>query len=577
MSLKSLLERIFYINHIEKADEEGVNKIILLHIFNSLGIVLFLIFGIYSFFSGDSSRALIIISVLLFSVLNIVLLRQTRKWKFTAISGITIVGLFYLYLYVEGAAANSGHLWVLSFPVIAILILNFKLGSIFSFLFLALMILIDSMPENSPIQSHYSQMFTFRVYAAYLFIYGVCSFYDFLQEKAALLHENKISDSENANKIKEEFISQLSHQIRTPLNNIMVVGKLLENTQIDSKQQDMLNTIIASTNNLVSVVNSIGKISSFEVGEKRFEKISFDLFSTINSTLQLFKNENTENVAITLTFSEQLRYNLVGEPIKIKQIFLKLIDTLLENKKQDKINIAIQIGIISETKTNVSLEFRIKSDKLIYHGEDGETEKYFYKTSDNVNEYVDLSIIKKLLESIGSKLDFFSDKEQSEFLFVLNFKKDSGTAPKIAEVKSDEPKIEKPKIEPINLIDAEILLVEDNIVNQKIVNLSLKKLVKNIDIANNGKEALDKFGSSKYHLILMDIQMPVMDGITATKKIREIENTTNSHTPIIAITANALAGDREYCLAAGMNEYISKPFQIEDLVDKMKKLLSGDV
>lgn len=118
------------------------------------------------------------------------------------------------------------------------------------------------------------------------------------------------------------------------------------------------------------------------------------------------------------------------------------------------------------------------------------------------------------------------------------------------------------------------MLVEDNQINQKIVILSLKNIVKTIDIANNGKEALDMFGSTKYDLILMDIQMPVMDGITATRKIRELESSISSNSiPIIALTANALAGDRETCLAAGMNDYISKPFQIEMLVQKMRDLL----
>jgi CheY-like chemotaxis protein len=126
----------------------------------------------------------------------------------------------------------------------------------------------------------------------------------------------------------------------------------------------------------------------------------------------------------------------------------------------------------------------------------------------------------------------------------------------------------------VEIGEASILLVEDNLINQKIVLLSLEKLVRNIDIASNGKEALDKFGTANYDLILMDIQMPVMDGFLATKKIREIEASTNSFTPIIAITANAMSGDREACLAVGMDDYISKPFQIDILVEKMKTLLS---
>jgi CheY-like chemotaxis protein len=121
------------------------------------------------------------------------------------------------------------------------------------------------------------------------------------------------------------------------------------------------------------------------------------------------------------------------------------------------------------------------------------------------------------------------------------------------------------------------LLVEDNTINQKIVVLSLKNYIKNIDVASNGKEALDKFGTSKYDLILMDVQMPVIDGFVATRKIREIEATTNSHTPIIAITANALHGDREKCIAAGMDDYISKPFQVEILIEKIKELLYSKV
>ena len=126
----------------------------------------------------------------------------------------------------------------------------------------------------------------------------------------------------------------------------------------------------------------------------------------------------------------------------------------------------------------------------------------------------------------------------------------------------------------VNLKDANILLVEDNLINQKIVLLSLKGMVKNIDFANNGKEALEKFGTNKYDIILMDIQMPVMDGIIATKKIRETESSTNIQTPIIAITANALSGDRENYLAVGMNDYISKPFQVDILVQKMRDLLT---
>jgi CheY-like chemotaxis protein len=123
------------------------------------------------------------------------------------------------------------------------------------------------------------------------------------------------------------------------------------------------------------------------------------------------------------------------------------------------------------------------------------------------------------------------------------------------------------------LKDINILLVEDNLINQKITLLTLRPLVNNIDTAANGKEAMDKLGSGDYDLILMDIQMPVMNGIIAAEKIRELEAGTGTHIPIIAITANAMIGDREKCLSAGIDEYISKPFQPAALIEKIKEIL----
>jgi len=162
---------------------------------------------------------------------------------------------------------------------------------------------------------------------------------------------------------------------------------------------------------------------------------------------------------------------------------------------------------------------------------------------------------------------------QTEFRFELNYIKSEKKVRKGA-VAYQHDKKSLTSGKKVNLKDASILLVEDNVINQKIVTLSLEKIVKNIDIAHNGKEALDKFGTSNYDLILMDIQMPVMDGFLATKKIREIEASTNSFTPIVAITANAMSGDRETCLAVGMDDYISKPFQVDILLEKMTSLLA---
>jgi CheY-like chemotaxis protein len=144
--------------------------------------------------------------------------------------------------------------------------------------------------------------------------------------------------------------------------------------------------------------------------------------------------------------------------------------------------------------------------------------------------------------------------------------KPTSSSQKIEELKQRD-KVHK------ELKDLKILLVEDNLINQKITLLTLKPLVQSIDTASNGKEALDRFGTNNFDLILMDIQMPVMSGLVAAEKIRALELTTNSHVPIIAITANAMIGDREKCISVGIDDYISKPFQPSALIEKIKNII----
>ena len=178
-----------------------------------------------------------------------------------------------------------------------------------------------------------------------------------------------------------------------------------------------------------------------------------------------------------------------------------------------------------------------------------------------------------MIESDGHTLNIITNPKYTIFEFNASFASAAGKFT----VSSDayDKRAENRFKNRVELSDASILLVEDNFSNQQIICLYLKNEVKSIDIAFNGKEAIDKFGTAKYDLILMDVQMPVMDGFKATQKIRELERTTNTRVPIIAVTANAFPEDKERCLAVGMDDYISKPFQPEDLLKKIKQYLNN--
>jgi len=448
------------------------------------------------------------------------------------------------------------------FPLLACFLFHSKKGGFATIVMMALFFGTGCIVGHPPLS-----LVAF-VFFGFLLLFSVCGFL-VISKEIETASDHKLSDIQKEAEIKNEFISQLSHQIRTPLNNIVVIGNLLNDTQLNQRQKDWIETVLASANNLVNVVNIIAsKVTSAGIVDTKTANITFNLQTVLNNTVQLFVGQSDE-YNIGLKPNMEAPYILEGDPIQIKQIFLTLIDAIIKNKNAEKINIIISYRVRQETDRLYDVIFEIRvSDHLNFDMESDETKLLNY------------SISSKLITMSGNKLAIEHAQNNTIFKFTLTYKKAREEQNEQAGVHSQKTESAKfPHLRHdqsiIDLKEANILLVEDNLINQKIVILSIQKLVKNIVVANNGQEALDKFNAQKHDLILMDIQMPVMDGIQATKKIREIELEKRIvPTPIIAITANALAGDREHCLASGMDEYISKPFQVEVLVSKMKNLLA---
>jgi CheY-like chemotaxis protein len=271
----------------------------------------------------------------------------------------------------------------------------------------------------------------------------------------------------------------------------------------------------------------------------------------------LYGLKDKANIDFILNKKEFSDFECYGDPIILKQIFLDLFNTI-ETQSSDRVTkVAINLKKTKESGTESTISLRIQTDNPIVLISDSLTEK---------------SLAAKFISS--GKGTF--TQEVGTNSTVLNI-----FLPYSNPVTETKPTISSQKIEELiqrdkahkDLKDLRILLVEDNLINQKITLLTLKPLVHSIDTASNGKEALDRFGSNNFDLILMDIQMPVMSGLVAAEKIRALESTTNSHVPIIAITANAMIGDKEKCLSAGIDDYISKPFQPAALIDKIKRII----
>jgi CheY-like chemotaxis protein len=362
------------------------------------------------------------------------------------------------------------------------------------------------------------------------------------------------------------------------LNNLTLIYNLVDRSKLPPDQQDLFDTIIASTNNLVSVVNNIVQVSTVDMEEKGQNNLSFNIESTIENTLKLFRNQNKDRLEIDFKIlSKQLYY--IGNPVRIKQLFLNLIENIVKINYEIKLKLSISYNSEPAETNNSKLTFEINCPPLKMKKDVNDnyfvaSSKPAHSKSDINSYYIDFNIARKIVHLHNGTFDIHTDEKVTRIIVTLYLQNDTNivSASKTIPQKGAGQFIQIRQNQ--RLEDANVLLVEDNAINQKIVILSLKNKVKNIDVAGNGKEALDKFGTTKYDLILMDIQMPIMNGIIATKKIRELESSTNLQTPIIAITANALSGDKEACLAAGMNDYISKPFQVDMLLQKMRNLLT---
>ncbi|MDP4210950.1 MAG: response regulator [Bacteroidota bacterium] len=558
----------------ELGESEDKDKLNFLYIISWFGLLLFpvlLITGIIS----RNYWVLAAQAVTFLTFLANIFLAKTKRWdvRFFTVNFVVITALL-LILFIAGGAEGTAHFWTLFFPLVAFFFNGLRNGSWASLFFLLVIVLFLFLPFDWNGAYFIPLFYKIELLFYYAGVYLVGYSYNVLLMKRITDMKQQGLQFSKELKSKEDFISQISHQIRTPLNNIVVTSNLLANSKLNVDQKDFVETIQASTNNLVNVVNNISEASSIDLSNLSVN-ISFNLHGLINSTVKLFDTINYGRVNINFKPNAGLSYNLLGNPVMIKQILLNIIENIIRNSPDKSIHINITYSVLRETDKKCELSFKIEVDvPLALDVARIDSMSRIEMGQEDAKPYnFEFSIAKKLIENSGSQLLVDTLGSSTIFSFYLFF--DISETFYTVEPEIKRTKIPKIKVPAIDLRDANVLLVEDNVINQKIVLLSIQKMVKSIEVAANGKEALEMFGTSKYDIILMDIQMPVMDGILATKKIREVEETTNQRTPIIAITANALAGDKENCLAAGMDDYISKPFQPEDLVLKMGNLLKG--
>jgi CheY-like chemotaxis protein len=401
--------------------------------------------------------------------------------------------------------------------------------------------------------------FNFRLLTGVVIIITACLGILAVKKTITLLNSAKksLNDVSSSNEKKDDVITDFSHKIREPLNNLVIITDMLMESGLEKKQKELLETFMASTNNMVTTVNELTMQSAGNQSFETRKRIRFSLLSTIQNTIDLYGLKDKASIDFILNKKEFSDFDCYGDPIILKQIFLDIFNTV-ENQNNGRLTkVTINLKKEKESGNESFVGLRIQTDKnIVLIDEENKEHNLAAKLISNSKGYYS--------QEFGNNYTVLNIT--LPFTHIIFEPKHHIASQKIEELTQKE-KIRK------ELKDIKILLVEDNLINQKITHLTLKPLVNSIDTASNGKEALDKFGTANYDIILMDIQMPVMSGLIAAEKIRALEASTNTHIPIIAITANAMLGDKEKCLSAGIDDYISKPFQPSALLDLIKKYL----
>ncbi len=565
--LAQLLHRMISFGIVDTMDQTTINRIKRINIFY---VILFIMLATSVIWAAVSKKQTVLLmdsGFLLALVAIYVLVPASKKPNLKGLLGLLVLGLLFLsaFLYDFGPDASLILAFYLLFPLAAVSI-NGKHGIIVPIGLGIVTLALNFIPGAHP-NIHlglfdalsFFFLFTLMIFLALYIEQSNRELYVNLKASKNLI-ESEVSQ-------KDEFISKLSHKLRTSLGNITLINNLVNDSRLSSEQKELVETLKASTNTLIEDVNNIVEIASPGIVDYKKSIISFDLTRVLEEAVGILQSGVTYKEDVTIERSDQIKHFLIGDPSLVRSLVVNIIKGL-SIYKHTAHPVVLKIDNLRETPSQVRLEFSfqiqtdLQEDLITYV--DALRRGKSYQASNLSNAH------NLLLESESTLMTSLSDQLVT-ILFFQDFAKDPTRT--VLE-REDAPLREKATKRSVALKDAKILLVEDNEINQKIVLLSLSKRVSQIDVARNGKEALEMFGLKQYDLILMDIMMPVMDGLTATKKIREIESTIDGHIPIITITANALAGDRDNCLAAGADDYIAKPFQADVLIKMMKNLLA---